>query len=72
MVQKAMSNIDYSGLIEGVSPDVFHKIVAWVSEGYLKEATGKLSIEENLEVIFNDFDKYMRALKLGFYKEGEF
>lgn len=59
------SNIDWSKLKNGISPDEAITIVTWMAEGFVRKLNSdKLQFNENL---YLEFDKYIELLKTGMY-----
>lgn len=59
------SNIDWSKLKEGISPDTALTIVTWIAEGFVHEVNSQKLVFD--EKIYSEFDKYIDLLKTGLY-----
>lgn len=61
----AASNIDWSKLKNGISPDTAIAVITWIAEGFVQEINRqKLVFDEKL---YLEFDKYIDLLKTGLY-----
>lgn len=62
------SNIDWSKLREGISPDTALNAVTWLAEGFVREASRREKTFD--ETSYSEFDKYIELLRTGLYYSG--
>lgn len=61
----SVSNIDWSKLKNGITPEKAMMMVTWIAKGFVQEINRhNLQINENL---YLEFDKYIELLKTGIY-----
>lgn len=59
------SNLDWSRLKEGVTPDMALKVVTWMAEGFVREVNSqKVTVDEGA---YSAFDQYLELLRTGLY-----
>lgn len=62
------SNIDWSKLREGISPDTALNAVTWLAEGFVREINRREKTFD--EAGYLEFDKYIELLRTGLYNSG--
>ena len=60
------SNLDWSRLKEGVSPEMALRVVTWMAEGFVREVNSqKVTVDEGA---YSAFDQYIERLRTGLYR----
>lgn len=60
------SNLDWSRLKEGVSPEMALRVVTWMAEGFVREVNSqKVTVDEGA---YSAFDQYIELLRTGLYR----
>lgn len=62
------SNIDWSKLRKGISPDTALNAVTWLAEGFVREINRREKTFD--EAGYLEFDKYIELLRTGLYNSG--